>query len=204
METHIITPADYAEKSEQLEAYHRLRHDIFVSLSGLGREDLYAAAGQETDIWDLPHFNPAHFLVTHEGQPIAVSRMTSAARPTMMHVLYDRFVDGEVPQRADLWEVQRVGVDLSQPAHLREMALLHILIAMNEFAEKVGATELMLLTFEGIAKKRLDNMTPMGPVDTHIGFPHVALIGELIPEIVDEWRADLEIIAARNTKEEAA
>jgi len=204
METHIITPADYIEKADLLEQYHKLRHDIFVSLSGLGRQDLYSAAGQETDIWDLPHFNPAHFLVTHEGQPIAVARMTSAARPTMMHVLYDRFVDGEVPQRADLWEVQRVGVDLTQPALLREIALLNILIAMHKYAERVGGRDLMLLTFEGIASKRLGDMTPMGPVDTHIGFPHVALIGDLKAETVPEWRADLSRLEDKLKTEKAA
>ena len=171
MDVHVITRTNYARMTRELEACHRLRHDIFVSLAGLGRKDLYAAAGQETDIWDLPHFNPAHFLVEHQGAPIAVSRMTSAARPTMMEVLYDRFVDGPVPRRKDVWEIQRVGVDLTQTAELREMALLHILIAMHNFAESAGARQLMLLTFEGIAQKRLEQMEPMGPVGTHIGFP---------------------------------
>ena len=125
MHTVIITPGTYTVHSAALEAYHRLRHDVFVSLQGLGRTDLYAAAGQETDIWDLPHFNPVHFLVIDGQDAVAVGRMTSAARPTMMEVLYDNFVDGPVPRNPNLWEVQRVGIDLAR-LQGRDLSLIHI------------------------------------------------------------------------------
>ncbi|MEM6898649.1 MAG: acyl-homoserine-lactone synthase [Pseudomonadota bacterium] len=184
MRTTIITPATYSVFSADLEAYHKLRHDIFVSLAGLGRSDLYAAAGQETDIWDLPHFNPVHFVVRDdEDVPVGVARMTSANRPTMMEILYSDFLDDEVPRHPHLWEIQRVGIDLTRlTGQMRERVFLELFTQMEAFSLRNGIQQLMLLTFEGIWKKRLTEMRRMGPAGTHLGFPHVALINELDPE----------------------
>ncbi|MEM7663022.1 MAG: acyl-homoserine-lactone synthase [Pseudomonadota bacterium] len=183
MRTTIITPGTYSVFSADLEAYHKLRHDIFVSLAGLGRSDLYAAAGQETDIWDLPHFNPVHFLVRDdEDVPVGVGRMTSAIRPTMMEVLYNEFLDDAVPRRSNLWEIQRVGLDLARlSGPMRERVFLELFTQMEAFSLRNGVQQLMLLTFEGIWEKRLTDMRRIGPAGIHLGFPHVALINELDP-----------------------
>lgn len=205
MQTTIITPGTYGTYGQELESYHRLRHDIFVSLQGLGRNDLYAAAGQETDIWDLPHFHPVHFLVTNEGHPVAVGRMTSAIRPTMMNVLYPEFLDSPVTGDASIWEVQRVGVDFSRLDSVeRERAFLTLFTQMEAFAMRNGIQRLMLLTFEGIWKKRLSEMQRMGPTGTHLGFPHVALINELNPVTHAERCAALEQMNQQHTAREKA
>ncbi|MEM6412436.1 MAG: acyl-homoserine-lactone synthase [Pseudomonadota bacterium] len=206
MRTTIITPATYSVFSTELEAYHKLRHDIFVSLSGLGRTDLYAAAGQETDIWDLPHFNPVHFVVRDDDEvPVGVGRMTSAIRPTMMEILYSDFLDGSIQRRADLWEIQRVGIDLMRlSGAMRERVFLELFTQMEAFALRNGVQQLMLLTFEGIWNKRLPDMRRMGPSGIHLGFPHVALINELDPAGHAERCRELEALNQLIEKGEAA
>ncbi|MEO0882255.1 MAG: acyl-homoserine-lactone synthase [Pseudomonadota bacterium] len=207
MRTTIITPATYGVFSSELEAYHKLRHDIFVSLAGVGRSDLYAAAGQETDIWDLPHFNPVHFIVRDDDDvPVGVGRMTSAVRPTMMEVLYSEFLDDTVPRRSSLWEIQRVGLDLARlDGPMRERVFLELFTQMEAFSLRNGIQQLMLLTFEGIWKKRLTDMRRMGPSGIHLGFPHVALINELDPNGHAERRQQLEALNNKIiTKGEAA
>ena len=205
METTIITTGTAALLTADLEAYHCLRHDIFVSLQGLGRTDLYAAAGQETDIWDLPHFQPVHFLVKHETRPVAVGRMTSAVRPTMMEVLYPQFLDKPIMRQPSLWEIQRVGVDTRLLDDIdRERAFLTLLLEMNAYAARTGVKELMLLTFEGIWKKRLAHMQRMGPVAEHLGVPHVALINALDSQKDDNRRAALARLENLKQKEKAA
>lgn len=184
MHTTIITPATYGVYGSDLEACHKLRHDIFVSLAGLGRTDLYAAAGLETDIWDLPHFNPVHFLVRdNEDNPVGVGRMTSAVRPTMMEVLYPEFSEQPIPREASLWEVQRVGIDFVRLQGIdRERVFLELFTQMEGYALRNGIKQLMLLTMEGIWKKRLTDMKRMGPTCLALNMPHVALINELDPD----------------------
>jgi len=199
MQTTIITPATYGVFGSDLEACHKLRHDIFVSLAGLGRADLYAAAGMETDIWDLPHFNPVHFLVRDdENKPVGVGRMTSAARPTMMEVLYPEFSDEPIPRDPALWEVQRVGIDFLRLQGIdRERVFLELFTQMERYALRNGIRQLMLLTMEGIWKKRLTDMRRMGSTNLALNMPHVALINELDPAGHAERCRELETLNSR-------
>ncbi|MEO0983024.1 MAG: acyl-homoserine-lactone synthase [Pseudomonadota bacterium] len=188
----ILPPELATVRGHDMVDYHRLRHDIFVALSGLGRQDLYSAAGWETDIWDLSFFKPVHFLVRDEtGAAVAVGRMTSSSFPTMMETHYPEFVDGPCPKQETLWEVQRLGVRLDLPKWERERALLTLLTGMLRWCQDAGVEQVMLLTFEGIYRKRLTKMRPMGPVGTHLNFPHIALINEIQEEAILEIEEQL-------------
>lgn len=164
---------------DELREYHSLRHKIFTSEDGLGRTDLYTAAGFETDIWDLPIFEPVHFLVRHADKAIACARMAPSHHPTMMVTLFSHFVDGPCPCTPDVWEIQRLGVDLTLPSELKTRALLRLMIGMQRYAQSVSAKAVMLLTLEKIYQKRLQMMRPMGKVHMHLNMPHIALMNEL-------------------------
>jgi N-acyl-L-homoserine lactone synthetase len=122
----------------------------------------------------------------------------------MMDVLYPQFVDGDIPKDQNIWEVQRLGVAPDLPPLFREIALSNVLIAMERFSFKRRIHQLMLLTFVGIAKKRLTDMAPMGPVGQHLGFPHIAVIGTPDPALHASRRRELAKFEASIIQEKAA
>lgn len=191
MELSIIPSHDAPGHLAALHAYHGLRHRIFTSENGLARRDLYSAGGLEADIWDLPIFEPVHFLVQHETRAIACGRMTSSQHPTMMEVLYPHFVEGPCPRAAEVWEVQRLGVDPVLPGMQKNYALLLMIVGMQRYAQSIGAKTIMLLTLEQIYEKRLTMMRPMGPAQIFLGAPHIALINDLCEDEIQLMEAAL-------------
>lgn len=202
MKTTVITPDRAHTHQADLMAYHGLRYEIFVSLQGLARKDLYAAADLETDIWDLPVFRPVHFLVRDGDEALAVARVTNSMFPTMMETHYAGFVDGPCPKAPDLWEVQRLGVKLTASPGRREEALLTLMHDMHVWYAANDVRRVMLLTFDGIFRKRLNVMKPMGPVGEHLGFPHRALMLELEPEFTAALAEERDAVRARNAQQE--
>ena len=188
MKVHVLTPSNVNENLGLLEQFHRLRYDIFVR--DLQRNDLVSTSDMEHDVWDTPLFKPVRFLLTEDdGYPIGAARMVSSLATTMFEANYSDYLFKPHEKRSDLWEIQRLGIRLNLDARQMEAAILELLIAIHEWSNANGVRDVMLLTFTGIAKKRLETMHAIGPPKLHIGFDHVALQGRLDPLVLQEWKS---------------
>jgi len=202
METTIITRENEVSCQQQLREFHALRHDIFVK--GLGRSDLPTMNKFEFDYWDTALVSPVRFLLKDNEVPIGVARMVSSLETTMFEAKYPDYLFHPHPKRADLWEIQRLGIRLDLPKEKLEPAILKLLIDIVEWSLAHDIKSVMLMTVVGIAKKRLTEMTPIGPEKVYHGAPHVALAGVLSKEIQNQWRSKLKNIENQREQIEAA
>lgn len=195
MKVHVLTPDNVNQNLGLLEQFHKLRYDIFVR--DLRRNDLVSTSDMEHDVWDTPLFQPVRFLLTEDdGYPIGAARMVSSLATTMFEAKYSDYLFEPHDKRADLWEIQRLGIRLDLGGIRMEAAILELLIAIHEWSRENGVLDVMLLTFTGIAKKRLETMHAIGPPKMHIGFDHIALQGRLDPLVLQEWKSRRDALIA--------
>ncbi len=176
---HVLTPDTVNRQLSLLRKFHQFRHKIFVET--LKRTDLHTICKHEYDIWDTPLFQPVRFLLTRDGEAIGAARMVSSEHLTMFEAKYDEFLFKPHDKRADLWEIQRLGVRLDMHPRETERAILELMIGIHEWSKLNGINDVMLMTFTGIADKRLEGMTPIGQPRMHMGAEYIALQCELDP-----------------------
>ncbi len=186
MELHVLTPETVNQQLPLLRQFHRFRHKIFVET--LKRTDLHTVRKFEYDIWDTPLFQPVRFLLTKDGEAIGAARMISSEHLTMFEAKYDEFLFKPHEKRADLWEIQRLGVRLDMHPRETERAILELLIGIHEWSNQNGVKDVMLMTFTGIAAKRLEDMIPIGEPKMHMGAEYIALQCELDPVALQTQR----------------
>jgi len=179
MELHVLTPETVDRQLPLLRQFHEFRHKIFVET--LKRTDLHTIGKFEYDIWDTPLFRPVRFLLTKDGEAIGAARMISSEYLTMFEAKYDEFLFKPHDKRTELWEIQRLGVRLDMHPRETERAILELLIGINEWSMANDVKEVMLMTFTGIAAKRLEDMIPIGDPKMHMGAEYIALQAELDP-----------------------
>ncbi|MCF6329507.1 MAG: hypothetical protein L3J02_06880 [Henriciella sp.] len=183
---HVLTPDTVNRELPLLRKFHQFRHKVFVET--LKRTDLHTTHKFEYDIWDTPLFQPVRFLLTWDGEAIGAARMVSSEHLTMFEAKYDEFLFKPHDKRADLWEIQRLGVRLDMSPRETERAILELMIGIHEWSKLNGIKDVMLMTFTGIAEKRLEDMTPIGRPKMHMGAEYIALQCELDPVILQTQR----------------
>ncbi|MEM9937995.1 MAG: hypothetical protein AAFZ91_15235 [Pseudomonadota bacterium] len=186
MQTLIITPQNIQSERDSLQLFHKLRHQIFIG--SVERPDLTSVGKFEYDIWDTPLFDSVRFLLLDDDEhPIGVARLVPSEQLTMLEANHQEFMWKMHDKRPDLWEIQRLGIVQDLDPIAMERAILFLLIEISTWCLENGINDVMLLTYSGIARKRLETMRPMGPELPLVGAPHVALIGTLNTQTIEEW-----------------
>ncbi|MEO0551389.1 MAG: hypothetical protein AAFZ91_15845, partial [Pseudomonadota bacterium] len=154
MRTTFILPENTHAQSDLMQKVHKLRHDIFIQT--VGREDLSHWNKFEFDVWDTGLFGSVYVLLEDEyGVPIGVARLVSSEETTMLEANHPEFLNMPHDKLPDLWEIQRLGVRLDMDPIKIERAILFLLSKISLWFLARGITRVMLLTYTGIAKKRL-------------------------------------------------
>ncbi|MDJ0920905.1 MAG: hypothetical protein QNI84_07240 [Henriciella sp.] len=186
MRTCIITPQTLQSERASLKLFHQLRHEIFIG--SVERPDLTSVGKLEYDIWDTPLFDSVRFLLLDDdNRPIGVARLVPSEQLTMLEANHQEFMWKMHDKRPDLWEIQRLGIVQDLDPITMERAILFLLVEISTWCLENDITKVMLLTYSGIANKRLETMTRMGPELPLVGAPHVALVGTLDPHVIEEW-----------------
>ena len=173
-------------QTDLMQKVHKLRHDIFIQ--AVGREDLSHWNKFEFDVWDTGLFGSVHVLLEDDhGVPIGVARLVLSEQTTMLEANHPEFLNVPHDKSPDLWEIQRLGVRLDMDPIKIERAILFLLSKISLWFLARGVTRVMLLTYTGIAKKRLEKMQAMGGEHMLVGAPHVALQGDLDRDEIRLW-----------------
>lgn len=188
MKTTFLPLRDAHSQKEMMKKIHRLRHDIFIQKAG--REDLRHWNKLEYDVWDTGLFDAVYVLLEDDqGEPIGVARLISTQEITLMEAKYFEFLDRPHDKSPDFWEIQRLGVRFDMDPIKIERAILFLLSEIALWLLTHNVVRVMLITYTGIADKRLQKMERMGPELTRAGAPLVALQGYLDRGEIDLWMA---------------
>lgn len=203
MQTYFLKHYNSNKKKHLFELFHRARHDIFVE--GVGRPDLTSVHKFEYDIWDTALFNPVSVLQIDEtGRATAVARLVSSMSLTMLEANHQEFMWRMHDKRDDLWEIQRLGVCPNLSPQAMERNILNLLAEITFWCLENAIRDVMLLTYSGIAEKRLDEMQLMGPERNLVGAPHVALIGQLKRQSAVEWKQRADALSKQDISKNVA
>ncbi len=203
MKTIIYTPEQAQSKTDFIRSFHELRHDIFVR--SVGRTDLNSLNKFEYDAWDTPLFKPVRVLLVDSNEkPIGVARLVSSEEVTMLETNFRDSMYEMHGRRPDLWEIQRLGISPHLSRSERERAVLTLLIGVAEWCMSNGVKDVMLHTYSGIARKRLADMTVLGPEHEWSGAPHVSLQGTLKLKTINEWKERCRALALHETVSQSA
>lgn len=130
----------------------RLRHKIFVEQQ---QYDVPSFDGMEFDQFDTP---AAVYLLWRDGdgKVRAVARLIPTTFPYMIQQLWPHLAaDATLPNRPDIWEVTRLGIDPDLDPAGRKRAFGEIVCALGEFAMLNGVTSYLFVTHPRIMKNVL-------------------------------------------------
>lgn len=137
---------------DALPAAHRLRYRIFVERQ---KYEVPTHRNMEWDQFDTPA--AVYLLWRDEEHAVrAVTRLIPTSMPYMIQQLWpDLVARDEVPQRDDVWEVTRLGVDRTLPPEQRARALGELVCAFAEFGLLNGINEYIFVTPEHVVDAAL-------------------------------------------------
>lgn len=153
MRVHVVTAHNRHIYSEEMEAMHRHRHDLFVDQ--MGWRALESPDGLDIDEFDNEH---ATYLIAIDAQDRVVGsgRLMPSWRPHMLKTLFPEYSAGPVPVGPDIWEWTRHaggGRGFTREDNLQIQYALNL--AVLEFAASrgieayTGILETRILAFAG-------------------------------------------------------
>lgn len=130
----------------------RLRHKIFVERQ---RYDVPCFDGMEFDQFDTP---AAVYLLwrDRDNRVRAVARLIPTTFPYMIQQLWPHLAaEATLPNRPDIWEVTRLGIDPDLEPAERKRVFGEIVCALGEFATLNGVSSYLFVTHPRIMKNVL-------------------------------------------------
>jgi acyl-homoserine lactone synthase len=92
---HVVSKENASQYADELQAYYRLRHLIYVEERGW--RDLRRDDGLERDQFD--NDNAVHLLAIKNHEVVGGSRMIRMSQPTLLSEVFPRLVQrGELPR----------------------------------------------------------------------------------------------------------
>lgn len=182
----IIDKSNRALHAEILNQVFRLRHDVFVKELGWHQFDVDGI--YERDQYDDEH---AIYLVSIDGwnRIVGCCRLYPSSRPHMLSEFFSHFVEGTVPQRADVFEITRAAVSRDSRGGTVHAELL---TGAHEYCEMQGASAITsfirvlrvpYFLAEGI------RLTPLGMPGECEGEMLVAVSMEVSEDVISEmWK----------------
>lgn len=107
VQVHVVSAANAAAYGDELEAYHRWRHLIYVEERGW--EALRRPDGQERDQFDTD--TAVHLIAMDHGKVVGGSRLIPTSEPTILSEIFAHLVErGSVPHDAKVIDWTRMFV----------------------------------------------------------------------------------------------
>lgn len=139
--------------------HHRLRKQVFIDRLNY---QVPHCERWEWDQYDTP--NAVYLLVTWNGQVVASCRLVPTTGPYMIRDIFPDLHEGPPPAREDTWEMTRILTSDLPPESIRRIALLALLLAMQDFCLSRRVSFLLALMPDTIFR----NMERRGDIKFHV------------------------------------
>lgn len=158
----VVIPDTYSLYTDELDAMHRLRYDVFSVRLGWQVE---VENGREYDQFD--ELDPTYFLAIENGSVVATWRLLPTMGPYMLRDIFPELLDGEqAPESPTIFETSRFAVhtdgDAEQGLACLNKATGELFCGLLEYGLAAGIEEVWTVYDIRIARllKRLD-CTPL-------------------------------------------
>lgn len=127
------------------QAYHRLRHDIFV-----GRRRWYVPSYQEWEFDQYDNARAIYVIVERAKECIACVRFIPTIYPYMLENHFSDLMGCALPKSSSVWELTRLGVKRELAPRVRRLVLLYLLRGSVQTALDAGVRTFLAVAPMGI------------------------------------------------------